>query len=353
VRDVVVVGAGPSGSFAAMKCAERGLDVLLLDSQRFPRDKACGGIVGESALRLVGGDAMSVVERVGIGNEFHYNWKHIATHHRHEYFVKRRMFDHYLVRRATAAGAELRENVRATGISIAPGCAIVSTTGGDFESKIVIGADGVNSVIGRSMGLSHHAHDCKYVAVKAEIDVSPQKARELEAEDPPRQKTYFFSDLIGFAWVVPNIGSVNVGYGSVFSRGKNLKNRFHSFLAALGLKSQLELGAQVPFITFERVYGERVMLTGDAGGFVDPWTGCGMEEGIIASSKAARICKDAIDSNDFSVSMMSRYQDLCHDQLSKIKWRGSWIKALDRVMPRESEFPFWTELIIGRLAPSM
>jgi len=349
MHDVIVVGAGPSGSFAAMKCAEYGLDVLLLDSEKFPRDKACGGVIGEKGIELIGGDVMSVVECEGTGNDFFYDWKYIGSLGTHQYFVKRRRFDHYMVGKAVAAGAEFMEGIKATCLGISSDKTVVRTTAGDFVSNIVVAADGINSTIGRSIGLSHYDDICRYASIKAEVDVSHAKGRDLGVEDPNRQRTYFFSDLLGFAWVVPNNGSVNVGYGSTVSKANDLKARFHLFLAKLALAPQFERGAQIPFMTTKRVYAERVLLTGDAGGFVNPWTGCGIDEGIAASEKAALICKKAVDAQEYSPAILSSYQEICRESIRRISRRGRWIKALDRLVPKGAGLPFWTEYLVRRL----
>ncbi len=349
MHDVIVVGAGPSGSYAAMKCAEKGLNVLLIDKEKFPRDKACGGIIGDQIVRMIGGDVMSVIECEASITDFYYNWKLIQSMDSHSYFIKRRRFDNYLVKRAVASGSVLVEEARVNGVSVDEKSAVVKTANGDLRANIVIGADGTNSIVAKSIGLSHHDDICRFASLKAEIDVTPKKAKELDIVDPLKKKTYFFQNLIGFAWIVPNGNSVNAGYGSTVSKAKGLKERFHDFLHQVGLKPQHELGAQIPFRTLPRVYGNRVLLTGDAGGFVNPWTGCGIEDGMMASEKAAIMCKMAVDTHEFSASNLSRYREMCKNQITRIKWRGSWIKALDRIMPENSSYPFWVEILLKRL----
>jgi geranylgeranyl reductase family protein len=350
LHDIIVVGAGPSGSCAAMECAEAGLRVLLLDRDRFPRDKACGGVVGESTVRIFGKDILSVRECEATRNDFFYDWEHIGHIDKREHFFKRRKLDRYLVQRAIESGAELREAVLATGVTISSDKAVVHTTAGDFEAQIVIAADGMSSAIGHSLGLTQHDDRCRYASMKAEVDVTPQKASELGVMDPTRQQTHFFSDLMGFAWVIPNNGSVNAGYGSTIDKSKGLKERFCKFLGHLGLEPQLVRGGQIPLMTIRRVYAERVLFTGDAAGFVNPWTGAGIDQGVMASEKAAVVCKAAFESRDFSAENMSTYQMLCAAQVRRTNWRGSWIKALDCLIPRGTIFPFWFKFLVKRFS---
>jgi geranylgeranyl reductase family protein len=350
LHDIVVVGAGPSGSCAAMKCAEAGLRVLILDRETFPRDKACGGVVGESTVRIFGKDILSVSECEATRNDFFYDWEDIGHIDKREHFFKRRKLDHYLVKKAIESGAELREAVQAAGVTISRDKAVVHTTVGDFEAQIVVAADGMSSAIGHSLGLTHQADLCRYASMKAEPEVTPRKAAELGVMDPPRQQTHFFSDLMGFAWVIPNSGSVNAGYGSTVDKSEGLKERFHKFLGHLGLEPQMVRGGQIPFMTIRRVYAERVLFTGDAAGFVNPWTGAGIDQGVMASEKAAAVCKAACDSQDFSSDKMSTYQTLCAAQVRRTNWRGSWIKALDCLIPRGTIFPFWFRFLVKRFS---
>jgi len=333
-----------------MKSAEAGLKVLLLDRERFPRDKACGGVVGESTVRIFGKDILSVSECEATRNDFFYDWEDIGHIEKREYFFKRRRLDHYLMQRAIESGAEMREAVQATGVTIFKDRATVHTTASDLEAQIVIAADGMSSAIGHSLGLTHHQNLCRYTSMKAEAEVTRRKAAELGVMDPTRQQTYFFSDLLGFAWVIPNNGSVNAGYGSTVDKSERLKQRFYKFLGHLGLEPQQVRGGQIPFVTIRRVYSERVLFTGDAAGFVNPWTGAGIDQGVMASEKAAAVCKAACDSHDFSAEKMSIYQTLCRNQVRRTNWRGSWIKALDCMIPRGAIFPFWFKFFVKRLS---
>ena len=329
-----------------MKCADAGLSVLLLDREKFPRDKACGGVVGESTISIFGKELLSLCECHAAKNDFFFNWERIGRIDKTEYFFKRRVLDHYLVGRAVESGAVMREGVQATGVTILKNMAVVHTTAGDFETGIVIGADGFGSTIGRSVGLVHRDLKCRYASMKAEINITPQKGCQLGIMEPPRQQTHFFSDLMGFAWVIPNKGSVNVGYGSTVDRSQGLRERFNRFLGHLDLQPHLVKGGQIPFMTIRQPCTERVLLTGDAAGFVNPWSGAGIDQGVIASEKAAIVCREACDSHDFSAEKMSMYQKLTEAQVRRNNWRGSWIKALDNIFPHGASFPSWFKLFI-------
>ena len=115
VYEVVVAGAGPSGSMAARLLAERGAKVLLLDKQRFPRDKPCGGGVTLRAASIQEVDLSPVIERTIYGARFSLRLGE-AFDRRFDapltYMTQRSRLDHYLVERAQESGAEFRDGQR-------------------------------------------------------------------------------------------------------------------------------------------------------------------------------------------------------------------------------------------------
>ena len=216
----------------------------------------------------------------------------------------------------------------------------MEANGERHEGHMVIGADGTNSVVGRAVGLSHHDGAWKYASIKAEIDLPPETVRALGVEEPtPHQRTFFFSDLLGFAWVIPNAGSINAGYGAMMRHAAGLRSRFYDFLARLGVPPMDVRGAQIPYLPLPRVYANRVLLTGDAGGFVNPWTGCGIDDGIQASERAARVARLAADHGDFRAATLREFQRASRGHMRWINRRGRWMKALDLLMPVGSKFP--------------
>ena len=339
MHDVLVVGAGPAGAYAAMRCAERGLDVLLLDAESFPRDKACGGVVGDTAIDFLGRDVLSLLEREGRQNRLFYDWRPIGELDARIYFFKRRKFDHYVVRRAEAAGATLLENRRVTRVDVQRDKVVARANGDAYEADLVVGAEGTNSIVARAIGASPHAHTQKYASIKAEIDLPPEKVAALGIDDPPHQNTYFFSDLMGFGWIVPNDGSINAGYGAFMRHATGLRQRFLDFLAHFDVPAEDVRGAQIPYLPARRVYGDRVMLTGDAGGFVNPWTGCGIDDALEASEHLSAVAKSAADRNDFSATALRAYQDAERDHRRWMQRRGRWMKALDLIFPVGARFP--------------
>jgi len=196
--DAIVVGAGPAGSTCEYRLATAGAYVLLLDRARFPRDKACGGAVTARAMRELPVDIDQVVERVVSRFE-------LRMHHRQgfsraaptplAYMTQRRRLDAYLVARAVAAGAELRDattasEVRQDGVD-------------DDRARVVIGADGANGISRRGLP----AQRSNAVALEGNISGSGVSL-ERYAE---RLVLEFGTVPGGYGWVFPKGDHLNVG----------------------------------------------------------------------------------------------------------------------------------------------
>ena len=147
--DVVVIGAGPAGSAAAIRLAEAGASTLLLDRARFPRDKPCGGGLTGRALKEAPCDVGPVVEESVHEVELRVGGR--AAHRRSAepliLMTQRRRLDLHLAEQAQARGAEFRDGVRA---ELHDG-STVAAAGERLRADVVIVADGANGVAAREL----------------------------------------------------------------------------------------------------------------------------------------------------------------------------------------------------------
>ncbi len=292
-HDAVVVGAGPGGSTAARKLAERGHDVLMVERERFPRDKACGGIATIGIVDLVGEAINEVVEQYSRRTKFYLNMKPVIDYKDPNVLFRRTRFDKLLVDLATEAGAGLMEGSDVVGIEY-PGegpVEVVLRSGDRIKAKCVVGADGPYSAVARSTGLFLPLMDRQgNFAVYIEKDVPQSEADAiLGPPEEMRRNSYFFVGMHGLGWVFRKEGGINVGIGEGTMGRSDLLRWARHFLDDLGMgrfKKDLR-GHHIPGAFLPSVTAERVLLVGDAAGAGNPTTGCGIEDamktGILAS----------------------------------------------------------------------
>src|SRR5262249_14450465 len=155
--DVAIVGGGPAGSSCAASCAVAGLRTLVLDREKFPREKVCGDCLNPSCWPVL--ERLALAEKVrDLPNSKLCSVEFIAIDGRKvivdlpsgancELSVKRSVFDDLLLRRGSELGADVQEQTTVTGLSRNGDWKIETASGHIFHARILIGADGRNSTV--------------------------------------------------------------------------------------------------------------------------------------------------------------------------------------------------------------
>jgi len=288
IWDTIVVGAGPAGSSAAFRLASGGASVLLLDRAEFPRDKPCGGGVTPRALAHVPVDIASVVETVPTKVELGLGLRRSALRGRGGplvYMTQRRRLDQLVAERAAAAGADFRPGIRVTGIEAGEDAVVVATGGERLRARTVVGADGVNGIAARALELGGN----REVGVALEGNLPNRNA------DVERYRGRFVLELGtvpgGYGWVFPKGEHLNVGVGGAASEGPLLREHLARLCDAHGIDADdLEdvRGHRLPFRAPDSCLARgRALVSGDAGGLIDPLTGDGMYEAFYSGRLAS------------------------------------------------------------------
>lgn len=289
--DVIVVGAGPSGSLASYLLAERGYQVMILEKDFFPRYKPCGGGLTYRALDLIPFSIEEVIEAKVFNFQFSHRFKHQFTKQCTEPLVictMRDKFDEFMVKKAVEKGVEFRQGMKVSGFTETFDRVLVHTEDSEFSASFVVGADGVNSITARAFQLTEGIK--KGIGIESEVRVSPEQWKRFSETVCLDWGTF----VEGYAWVFPKNGHLSIGVGGPVHLAKHLKNYYLRFMESLEM-GEIELLSfrtyPIPFRTgFGRVQASRVMVTGDAAGLTDPMTG----EGIYYALKSGRIAASVI-----------------------------------------------------------
>jgi flavin-dependent dehydrogenase len=205
--------------------------------------------------------------------------------------TQRRRLDAHLAEQATVAGADFRDGVRATALEADEQAVTVRFGGSAATAPVAIGADGVNGLTARALGLTGgRAH-----GVALEGNVSHVHARE---DYRGRAVVELGAVPGGYAWIFPKGDHVNVGVGGWESEGPRLRAHLERACAEYGVPAErLESvrGYRLPMRRAgDRARSGRVLLVGDAAGLVDPLSGDGMYEAFVS----ARIAAESVLRND-------------------------------------------------------
>lgn len=367
--DVTIVGAGPAGSTTAKILAEKGWNILILEKERFPRDKPCGGgiparvlhrypyIVNDKIIEAYsyGGTVYSPSMKYKI--ELKKTTPIIAT-------TLRKTFDTALVHFATDAGARLQEGTTVTGVSLTgPQTHATTATGEGYNSSIIVGADGVHSTIAKTLGMrkpgTQHG-----VCVLQEFPI-PSPILDTYFSEKRRCLIHSrFMEQPGYGWVFPKKEHVNIGFGAIQPETGptfNLRECYQKYLTYLKDQHLIpnELpeapikGGVTPVRPLEKTYMDRLLLVGDAGGFVNPLSGEGIYYAMASGEIAAQLITEALEKNDCSSQFLSQDQTRWHKDFGKdldliytILQRGG-LENRDRVFQIASEDEPLTALLVG------
>jgi len=350
--DVIVVGAGPAGSIAAYECAKRGLTTLLLEKNSIPREKPCGGAVMYRGIRILRGRLpRSLVEQKIYGLRFA-----LPNGTKSEFIsdkmigitVFRDRFDEHLAKRAVDAGSEMMENSRVIHANTSNESALVRLQDGrEFKSKFLLGADGVNSVVSRSLGLRPQRKDLTKVGLGMETDfyIGKDGVDRATNGNPSVLEIIPAEDRISYGWVFPKREHLAIGVAGAGVHMRALRPTFDRFYKSMEKKLGIPLTLEKRRTCFLGGDGlgsvnvvDRAILIGDAAGFVDPMMGEGITYAMQSGIFAADVIDNAIEECRYDSAQLSEYQSLCRKEFSAnfqmAAWAGSkGTSFAERILP--------------------
>ena len=324
---MIVVGAGPAGSTAAFRLATEGARVVVLDRQRFPRDKPCGGGVTARGARLLPFSIDPVVERVvdriNVTMGHHGPRRDVCADVPLVYMTQRRRLDHYLIDQAVGAGVDFRDGTRVRAIDGTSDGVRVRTDHGVITAAVLVGADGANGVTRAALGAPEPSFA---VALEGNLP------RGAAGFDDRRYETAALLEFAtvpgGYGWIFPKGDHTNFGVGGWLAEGPRLRAHLNELCAAHGVgPDELEhiRGHRLPIRRAGTpVATPRAVLVGDAAGLVDPFSGDGMYEAFLSSKIAAETIADLLAGD---VADLSGYPDRLGAALEP-HMAGAWVAKL-------------------------
>jgi geranylgeranyl reductase family protein len=296
--DLIIVGAGPAGSAAAISAlrARPEARVLLLDRSPRGRDKVCGDGIAPHVVReleLLGitaidpSEYVGTVRLIGPGGDAA---GAITTDP--GYVVPRAEFDARLLDAAVAAGARFEVAKVARVVQEAASVVINDR----FTAPVVIGADGSNSVVRRQIGEPANHGRSLAVAIRGYAPTPVGDPRELVIRWDSQR-----AGGLCYAWAFPTAhGTTNVGYG--MSAGApdhsraNLERRLRDLLPEFDLTGVTLTGHTLPLtVSRPRAAVGRVLLVGDAASLINPFTGEGIFSAVVSGALAGKAAIEAPD----------------------------------------------------------
>jgi len=295
--EVLIVGAGPAGSTCARILAQAGLSVMIMDRDRFPRDKPCAGWITPSVFRTLGIDP-EIYRRQHLlqdirqfrtalmyGDELVTDYDETVS-----YGIRRAEFDHFLLRQSKA---ELLTGEAVTRLEkVADGWLV----NGSVKARLLIGAGGHNCPVARTLG-AVPGKERPIAAMVAELELSERQWNRLP-QLPGHVTLCFTRDLNGYGWLLRKGNLLNVGLGLL--GGGDVRSQATNFLGYLRRRDELNEDvvpllkghAYLPYRSSggRKLSGEGALLIGDAAGMSYPESG----EGILPAIESAVIAAQTV-----------------------------------------------------------
>jgi digeranylgeranylglycerophospholipid reductase len=329
VPDVIVVGAGPVGSFAAWKLAKLGAKVTVFEEhEAIGSPSHCAGHMSIRSLRKLGLHPLpsKIVENTYSQANFHSPKGFTFSVHLAKPVtcsVDRAAFDRHIADKAEAAGARfclnsrvqslLMENDVVKGVTVKQGAQAEER----FSAKIVVDSEGISSRLLRQTGLPGLNGERLVHAVEAEVD--HVKDVDLDAVEVFVGKAY----APGFyAWLMPRLdGTAKVGLATKTGNPKEFLQRLmlkHPVASKQLANAKITRTAFHPITLggpIAQTYADGFLAVGDAASQVKPTTGGGVIFGVTCAGIVADVAHEALRISDVSSNFLQRYQKRCADTL--------------------------------------
>lgn len=309
--DVVVVGAGPVGSTFARHIAEKGFKIGIMEKKKeIGVPLQCAGLLGKQ-IKDVNILPDELIINPVYGAYLHSPADHIlkvAKNHPEAYVVDRVGYDKYLAKLAVDAGAELFLNHRVKDFDLKKGCLHLNNGKEDINGKIIVGADGYNSVVARKFPDKTSKHPDSVQAAQFMVDFG------RDIFDTDYVHLHVSADISpGFIWIIPlNASTARVGlfgnsdyhtFNNILKDFLNGNPEFNDYSIVKKYHGRIPV-----YNSKKKIVKDRAILLGDAASQVKPTTGGGLIIGFKSAQLAADVVTRALDNDDLRI--LTDYQSI-------------------------------------------
>jgi len=326
--DVIVVGAGPAGSYLAYKLAETGYEVLVLErAKRLGEKTCCTGIIGQECAISIPVDDNVILRWVNSARLFSPSGKMLRVWRKENQacIVDRAALDLSIASRAQGSGAQYILDTSVRDIEVSNNrVSVEADRDGErvsFTARVAVIACGFGFGLLERLGLGKVGDS----VIGAQAEVQTSGIDEVEV--------YFGREIAPgfFAWLVPTSPHrARVGLLSRRSPGLYLEKLLASLLAQgkiVSPDSEPRYGG-IPLKPLAKTYGERLVVVGDAAGQVKPTTGGGIYYGLLCADIAANTLRRALESDDLSAKNLAHYERGWKRKLGRELRVGYWARRL-------------------------
>ncbi|SNR16840.1 geranylgeranyl reductase family protein [Tenacibaculum jejuense] len=322
--EVAVIGSGPSGASTAFHLAKKGISTVIIEKEKLPRYKTCGGGFVYRGRKDLPFDISSVVERefntvdILLGKKLHFK---TVRKDPTITMIMRDSFDNLIVEEAKKLGVTLLEDNKLIGLDFQDEKTIVTTDKQQISAQFIIAADGALSPTAKMAGWNEETRKL-IPALEYEVEVSEEDFNQL------KDSVRFDIDAIpyGYAWSFPKKNHLSIGVASTKKARINLKKYYQEYLETLGITnilSESQHGFQIPIAPrTDGFVKNNVFLIGDAAGFADPITAEGISNAIYSGVLVANAI---IESNSNVEKASELYLEKLNERLIPEIQTGLWL----------------------------
>lgn len=297
---ILIIGAGPAGCSAGLNALKQGLDCVIVDKCKFPREKLCGGLITE--------EGVNEIRELGVStnNEMFFTPEKVRffnkdkvilefENHNDVYVVNRSKFDNYMLNEYISRGGTFIEGEK---LVLIDKQTAIFDSGMEIKFEYLIGADGAHSIVRKKINK-------KGVSLALCLENTTNKDRTYNGIN-----VFFNIAQTGFCWSFENNDYIAIGIGNLYKNNFfTIKDKYESICSINNIVTDSKIrGAFVPYARPAKTFVEdNILLIGDAGGFVDPILGEGIKYALITG----RYAIEAIADVEYKKAYLQKMKNIC------------------------------------------